>query len=188
MKTKTKNLLEAITLILWIPLIVYLSFISWYTIAQAHPYISDNNQNNIQTQIRKERLSICEQQYKKAHINKQYIYGQIPTVRCAAYKTLTYAFESNYWKSRMCKQQHNCFWIKGNGVDTPQWFLTFEDQTEWRNYFAKKYWKYHYKKKIPQFVHDWSMTDREAYINYMQQNYQTIYQEIEKLYITWFNQ
>jgi hypothetical protein len=185
MKTKTKkNLLEGIFLAISILIIVYISVISWYRIASAHPNnVSDNL--DVQRYIRQERLRICQEAYKNSEINKKFIYKQIPAVRCATYMTLVYAFESNYGKSRICRKKKNCFWMKGNGMDTPEWFLTFQDQTEWRNYFAKKYWKYHYKKKIPQFVHDWSMTDREAYTNYMQQNYQTIYQELEYLYITW---
>jgi hypothetical protein len=110
------------------------------------------------------------------------IYGQLPVVRCATFATLVYAYESNYWVSNLCKNSKNCFWLRWNGVDTPAWFLTFSSYEEWLKYFAEKYFKWHYKKKISVFVKDWSMTDREVYIAFMNANFWKVYQELENLY------
>lgn len=139
---------------------------------------------SIQDKIRLERLEVCQKAYKDSWIKDKFIYKQLMVVRCANYMTLVYAFESDFWKSRMCLQDKNCFWIKWNWVDTPMWDLKFKTFTEGREYFAKKYFKWHYKKKINTFVHDRAMWNRQVYISFMYQNYTKIYKELEHMYIT----
>lgn len=126
--------------------------------------------------IRLERLESCK---KYAHINK--IYWQEADVRCATFMTLVFAYESNFGKSDMCKNLKNCFWIKGNWVDTPAGFIKFKTYKEAKEYFAKKYFQWHYKKKINVFVNNWSMTDRQSYTLFFTKNYWQIYNEILKL-------
>ena len=139
---------------------------------------------SIKDKIRLERLEICEKAYKKTNINNMFIYEQLPVVRCATYMTLVYAYESNFGKSNMCRTTRNCFGIKWNWYDTPKWFLTFKTEREWREYFAKKYFQWHYKKKINDFVNSWSETDQATYKQFMYNNYWSIYRETEYLYIT----
>lgn len=146
-------------------------------------YYTEQNMS-IQDKIRLERLEVCQEAYKNSWINKQFIYWQIPAVRCAAYLTLIYAYESWFWKSQKCIEKQNCWWIKWNWTDTPRWFLKFNTYEDWRKYFAKKYFQWHYKKNIKNFVYSRSMTDRETYINFMKQKYWKIYWELEYLYLT----
>lgn len=59
-----------------------------------------------------------------------FIYKQLPVVRCASYMSLIYAYESDFGQSRRCKQDKNCWGIKGNGGDTPAGFLKFKTEKE----------------------------------------------------------
>ena len=137
---------------------------------------------NIKDKIRIERINICSEEFKKSWIKKEYIYGQYIVLRCATYMTLVYWFESNFWKSKKCRIQKNCFWIKWNGVSTPRWFLSFKTETQARKYFAKKYFKFHYKKKINTFVNNRSMTDRPHYKAYMRSKFIYIYNDLLNKY------
>ena len=132
--------------------------------------------------IRTERLDICQTAYKNSEINKQFIHWQIPAVRCATYMSLIFAYESGYGKSAKCVKTNNCFWLKWNWYDTPKGFLHFKTQTEGREYFAKKYFKWHYKKDIKTFVHNWSMTDQKIYTTFVKDRFWKFHNEIEKLY------
>jgi hypothetical protein len=104
-------------------------------------------------------------------------------VRCATYMTLVYAFESDFWQSRMCKQDKNCMWLMGNWIDTPAWFLTFEKYEDSEKYFAQKYWKWHYKKKINTFVIHWSTTHQQEYKAFLNSKYDDTYKELEQLFL-----
>lgn len=137
----------------------------------------------LQDKIRLSRLRICQEEYKNAEIGKKYIHEQIPAVRCATYMTLVYSFESDFGKSRMCKEEKNCMWMTGNWIDTPTWFLTFKTYQEWERYFAQKYWKWHYKKKINTFVNDWSTTHRKEYKQFLNSKYDNTYRELEQLFL-----
>ena len=130
----------------------------------------------LQEKIRIERLKSCQ---KYAKIEK--IYWQDAIVRCATFATIVFAFESDFWKSWLCQNQKNCYWIKWNWIEYPKWFITFHTFEKWNEYFAKKYFQFHYKKKVPEFVRSWSMTDRQSYIYFFRENYQKIYSEIENL-------
>lgn len=130
----------------------------------------------LQDKIRIERLKSCQ---KYAKIEK--IYWQDVIVRCATFATIVFAFESDFWKSWLCQNQKNCYWMKGNWIEYPKWFITFSTFEKWNEYFAKKYFQFHYKKKIPEFVRSWSMTDRDAYISFFIVNYNKIYKENLKL-------
>jgi len=162
-----------IILLLFIPKIT-----NWY----------DTSENlSIQDKIRLERLEVCQNAYKNSWINEQFLYWQVPAVRCATYMSLIYAYESNFGKSRKCIEDKNCHWIKWNWYDTPRGFLRFETYREWREYFAKKYFKWHYKKNVSKFVYSWSITDRNTYINFVSSKYWNVYKELEYLYMTWWN-
>lgn len=137
----------------------------------------------LQDKIRLSRLRTCQEEYKNAEIGKKYIHEQIPAVRCATYMTLVYSFESNFWQSRMCKEEKNCMGMTGNWIDTPAWFLTFETYQEWERYFAQKYWKWHYKKKINTFINDWSTTHQQEYKQFLNSKYDDTYRELEKLFL-----
>ena len=130
----------------------------------------------LQDKIRIERLKSCQ---KYAKIKK--IYDQDAVVRCATFATIVFAFESDFWKSWLCQNQKNCYWIKWNWIEYPKWFITFPTFEKWNEYFAKKYFQFHYKKKVPDFVRSWSMTDRDAYISFFNVNYKKIYNENLKL-------
>lgn len=138
---------------------------------------------SVRDQIRLDRLITCQEEYKKSEINEQFLYWQIPAVRCATYSTLIMAFESNYGQSRKCIEQKNCHGMKGNGRDHPAWFITFNTYTEWRQWFADRYFKFHYKKNIRTFVHNWSETDQEVYTKFVEDRYWVVYNELETLYI-----
>ena len=130
----------------------------------------------LQDKIRIERLKSC-QKYAKT----QKIYDQDAIVRCATFATIVFAFESDFWKSWLCQNRKNCYWMKGNWIEYPKWFITFSSFEKWNEYFAKKYFQFHYKKKVPDIVRSWSMTDRDAYISFFNVNYKKIYNENLKL-------
>ena len=130
----------------------------------------------LQDKIRIERLKSCQ---KYAKIKK--IYNQDAIVRCATFATIVFAFESDFWKSWLCQEKKNCYWMKGNWIEYPKWFITFPTFEKGNEYFAKKYFQFHYKKKIPEFVRSWSMTDRDAYISFFKVNFKKIYNENLKL-------
>ena len=130
----------------------------------------------LQEKIRIERLKSCQ---KYAKIEK--IYWQDAVVRCATFATIVFAFESDFWKSNICLNRKNCFWMKWNWVEYPTDFINFRNFDEANNFFAKKYFQFHYKKKVEDFVYSWSMTDRKSYIYFFNKNYQKIYSEIENL-------
>lgn len=147
----------------------------------------EEQQMSIRDKIRLERLEICQKAYKEAGIEQKFLYEQLPVVRCATYMWLVYAFESNFWKSRLCVEDKNCHWMRWNWIDHPKGFIKFNSYTEWREWFANRYFKFHYKKKINEFVNSWSMTDREAYKNFMWKRYSQMYWELEYFYLTWRN-
>lgn len=130
----------------------------------------------LQEKIRIERLKSCA---KYAQVEK--IYNQDAIVRCSTFATIVFAFESDFWKSWLCQEKKNCYWMKGNWIEYPKWFITFSTFEKGNEYFAKKYFQFHYKKKIPEFVRSWSMTDRDAYISFFIVNYNKIYKENLKL-------
>lgn len=130
----------------------------------------------LQEKIRIERLKSCQ---KYAKIEK--IYWQDAVVRCATFATIVFAFESDFWKSNICLNRKNCFWMKWNWVEYPTGFINFRNFDEANNFFAKKYFQFHYKKKVEDFVYSWSMTYRKSYIYFFNKNYQKIYSEIENL-------
>ncbi len=130
----------------------------------------------LQEKIRIERLKSCQ---KYAKIEK--IYWQDAVVRCATFATIVFAFESDFWKSWLCQNQKNCYWIKWNWIEYPAGFINFKNFDEANNFFAKKYFQFHYKKKVEDFVYSWSMTDRKSYIYFFNKNYQKIYSEIENV-------
>ena len=156
----------------------------WGIITPQEAKASHTVQNtSIKEQIRTERLEICEKAYKESWINKRFIHDQVPAVRCATYMTLIYAFESDFWQSNMCTTQNNCHGMKWNGYNHPAWFITFENQTQSREWFANRYFKFHYKKDIKTFVYNWSMTDQEDYTTFVKSRYWQVYAEIEYLYM-----
>ena len=146
----------------------------------------NNNPNlSIQDKIRLERMEVCQQAYKLSNINEKFLYWQIPAVRCTTYITLIYAYESNFWKSKKCIEKNNCWGIKGNWYDTPRWFLSFKTQRAGRLYFATKYFKWHYKKNVNEFINSWSMTDRKTYKHFVWSRWFKIYRQNEYLLLTY---
>ena len=141
--------------------------------------------DGIRNNIRQERLEVCQKAYKESGINKQFLYEQIPAVRCATYMTLIYAYESNYGKSKKCTVQKNCHGMKWNWINHPAWFISFNTYKESKEWFANRYFKFHYKKSIRVFISNWSMTDRETYIDFVENNYWETYRELELMYLLW---
>ncbi|PZM86410.1 hypothetical protein DLH72_01010 [Candidatus Gracilibacteria bacterium] len=137
----------------------------------------------IQEKIRISRLQACK---KYAKIEK--IYGQDAVTRCATFATIVFAFESNFGRSNMCLKKKNCYGMKGNGVEYPAGFITFKNYEKGDEYFAKKYFQFHYKKKFESFIKGkcqngkcsggWSATDQEIYVDFFKKNYIKIYEEI----------
>lgn len=154
----------------------------WYSTSFFIPEVSAADYG-IREQIREERLEICTEAFRNSWIKHKFIYEQLMSVRCATYMSLIYAYESGYGSSRMCIEDKNCFGIKGNWYDTPAGFLKFKTEREGREYFARKYFDFHYKKNIETFVRDWSMTDRATYISFMRSKYFDLYMQLEKQYL-----
>lgn len=146
---------------------------------------SEQSSMTIRDKIRAERLEICQEAYKKSWINERFIYEQLPVVRCATYMWLIYAYESGFGTSRMCLEDKNCHWMKWNWVDHKAWFIKFDTFREGREWFADRYFKFHYKKKINEMVNSWSMTDRATYKAFMWDRYSEMYGELEYYYLSW---
>lgn len=166
------NTIKKAVVIAWFVLFFLTIYLNYFYIWKAEA----KNNFTLQEKIRLSRLQSCAEY---AQVKK--IYWQDAITRCATFATIVFAFESNFWKSQMCRDLKNCYWIKGNGVEYPAWFITFENYDEANKYFAKKYFKFHYKKKVKEFVYSWSMTDRDAYISFFNVNFLKIYNEILKL-------
>jgi hypothetical protein len=99
--------------------------------------------------------------------------------------SLIYAFESSFWKSRKCVEQKNCHGMKWNWVNHPAGFITFNSHTESREWFANRYFKFHYKKDIKTFVYNWSMTDQKVYTEFIKARFWEMYRELEYQYMNW---
>ena len=132
------------------------------------------------------RIEACERTWRKIEVTNEQI------LHCATVMTLITAFESDWMQSNMCLTTNNCMWLKGRS-DYMYWFLTFRSHYEANLYFAQKWWKYHYKKRLHTLIYgyiqeDWSYkwgystTDKWHYFNFMRNNYWKTYKEIEKLY------
>ena len=143
--------------------------------------------------IREARLEACKQGYINNQKRIEEIYKhdtQNPIVRCATMMTLQFAFESNYWKSQMCINSKNCFWIKEPWrtdikVNYQVWnnrFLIFDNFDDGNKAYAVLYFKWHFNKNINQLVNDWSMTDREHYEKFLKDRYWKTFKEIQVLY------
>lgn len=169
---KKKEIILLFTVISWIIWFIIFTLWMWSWFMQIWKAEAKWNLT-IAEKIRLERLESCK---KYAHIEK--IYWQDADVRCATFMTLVFAYESNFGKSKMCKNNKNCYWMKGNWVDTPSGFIKFKTYKEADDWFAKMYFKFHYKKKINTFVNNWSMTDRLNYKYFLNKNYFKIYNEI----------
>lgn len=143
--------------------------------------------------IREARLEACKQGYKnnKARINEIYKHDtQNPIVRCATMMTLQFAFESNYWKSPMCINTKNCFWIKEPWrtdikVNYKVWnnrFLIFDNFDDGNKAYAILYFKWHFNKNINELINGRSTTDQIPYINFVKKNYWKTFWEVQKIY------
>ncbi|PZM83073.1 hypothetical protein DLH72_04035 [Candidatus Gracilibacteria bacterium] len=158
-------------------LIVVAGFILFFLTIYLNYYKVDAKKNlTLQEKIRISRLQACQ---KYAKIEK--IYNQDAVTRCATFATIVFAFESNFGRSSMCLRKKNCYGMRGNGVEYPAGFITFPTFEAGNEYFAKKYFQFHFKKKVEKFVYSWSETDREAYIDFFNRNYKKIYEENLKL-------
>jgi hypothetical protein len=80
-----------------IALLVTACFFGWGMIAPIDVKAYDTSENiGVRDKIRQERIEICQKAYKESEINEQFIYDQVPVVRCATYMSLIYAFESSF--------------------------------------------------------------------------------------------
>ena len=133
--------------------------------------------------IRTWRMRACSQGYLEYenHIKQVYRLQENLILRCFAFMSLVYAYESWFWQSRMCLQDYNCFWIK---EPTYKWVLKDINYNIWWNrflildsfddnnlLFARLYYRWHLNKSIEVFVNWWSMTDQGSYIKFMRDNY-----------------
>ncbi len=172
---KNKELFLKIIAICWIVWYLIFTILNWWWFVTIWKAEAKSNLS-VAEAIRLDRVSSCA---KYAHIQK--IYWQDAVVRCATYMTLVYAFESKYWSSKMCRNLKNCYWMKWNWITYLAGFIKFKTYKAGDDYFAKMYFKWHYKKKINTFVNNWSMTDRKAYKKFMKDKYWEVYNEILKL-------
>ena len=144
--------------------------------------------NTIIDSIRADRVNACSQAYNEyeEHIQDKYIHlAQDPVVRCATYMHLVFAYESGFWTSKKCIEKNNCFGIKlptynfaKDDIQYRVWsgnFLIFDNWKDWNLAFARLYYRFHINKTISQFVHDWSMTDRQTYTHFVKDNYWDTY-------------
>lgn len=173
LKIKILEFLEKPFIIWCILLFITIVYIFW---SWKYKLVEARKDFTLQEKIRIERLKSCA---KYAQVEK--IYNQDAIVRCSTFATIVFAFESDFWKSWLCQNRKNCYWMKGNWIEYPKWFITFSTFEKGNEYFAKKYFQFHYKKKVPDFVRSWSMTDRDAYISFFNVNYKKIYNENLKL-------
>ena len=173
LKIKILEFLEKPFIIWCILLFITIVYIFW---SWKYKLVEARKDFTLQEKIRIERLKSCA---KYAQVEK--IYNQDAIVRCSTFATIVFAFESDFWKSWLCQEKKNCYWMKGNWIEYPKWFITFSTFEKGNEYFAKKYFQFHYKKKIPELVRSWSMTDRDAYISFFIVNYNKIYKENLKL-------
>lgn len=170
------NLIKKSIVISWFILFFLTIYLNYYKV--------DAKKNlTLQEKIRISRLQACQ---KFAKVEK--IYDQDSVTRCATFATIVFAFESNFWRSSMCLRKKNCYGMKGNWAEYPAGFITFPTFEKWNEYFAKKYFQFHYKKKIDTFIKWrcsnwvctwwWSETDQDAYIDFFKKNYKKNYEEI----------
>ena len=164
--------LKKLVVIAWFILFFLTIYLNYFVINKSEAKKSFT----IQEKARLSRLKTCQ---KYAKVDK--IYWQDAVVRCATFSTIVFAFESNFWKSNICLQRKNCFGIKWNWVEYPAGFISFPSFEKWDEYFAKKYFQFHCKKKVKDFVYSWSMTDRDSYISFFNANFKKIYNENLKL-------
>lgn len=196
-KNKTLNIILPIFTIIWAITVLVL----WWGML-----IWKSKANNIETQInseydyywvdnhkdyeRKLRLEACERVYMQNQyfVNDTFIHTtQNPIVRCATMMTLVWAYESNYFNSNMCLTTNNCFGIK----EYSTWRFK-EYNTRYESYldFARLYlvwnwnnsFKWHKNRTISEFVYNWSMTDRNTYIDYLNTRFHNIYNELNNIY------
>lgn len=158
-------------------------------------YAKSNASYDMQTEIRKARIEACTQAYyeyqdwvdsKYKHTNQNII------IRCATFSSLVFAKESWYWKSNRCINHLNCHWIKNLSVDLKplEWinvevvdnrFLKFENYDDWNLLFARLYMRWNFNKDIETFVTNYSETDRETYISFINDKYWKVYKELKQL-------
>jgi len=186
-RSYNRELIILITIIVTITNIILTNINLKIKSAMANNEVSFNVEKEsiltLQDKIRLSRLRICQEEYKNAEIGQKFINEQIPAVRCATYMTLVYAFESDFWQSRLCKEDKNCMGMKGNWIDTKSWHLTFWTYEDAERYFAKKYWRWHYKKNINTFVNNWAMGNRTEYKQFLNSKYDDTYRELEQLFL-----
>ena len=130
-----------------------------------------------------QRLTMCDKVYKE---NKEFvdsIYSHTPqdiVVRCAVYAQLIKSYESDYWKSRKCIEDNNCFGLKRGWS-----FIKFKTREEGLEYFVTKYFRWHFNKTAHQLIYGywmdwgwkfwWSVTDKPTYYKFVSENYWKTY-------------
>ena len=140
-----------------------------------------------------ENIEACNRVYteNKDWVDSTYEHkNQNVVVRCATYMELIWQFESWNYKSDMCINQNNCYWIKGT-QNWVYWFMTFKTRYQAKLYFAEKYlvwhgnnyFRGHKNRNIKQFVYNWSHTDQAVYTRFVHSRYWETFQYFTQEYI-----
>lgn len=171
--------------------ILLIATITWVILKNNNSLAENTSTRDV---IREARIKACATAYweYKERITERYIHtDQNWIIRCFSFMSLTYAFETWYWKSNMCINNKNCFWIKEptykwvlNWINYRVWnwrFLILDNFDDWNLLYARLYARWHLNKTIDTYIYDWSMTDREVYIWYMKDNYWHFYNEGMKI-------
>lgn len=147
-----------------------------------------------------EKAVIKYESQEEIEINKQIYFlckevGANDPARCATYGTLVYNYESGHGTSRRCMEDNNCYGIKNptdkNGLKGKyqiwSWnHLIFETKEMGGYAFAYYYSNYHINRNPSQFVNRWAGWNNEKYINYINQNYDSLYNKY-KNFLTFAN-
>lgn len=145
--------------------------------------------DNTRDYERKLRLEVCTRVYEenKEFVDNTYIHpSQDPIIRCATMMWLIWAYESGFYTSRRYTEDNNAFWIK----DYNTWrFKIYRSTYEGKIDFAEKYlvwrgnnsFRGHKNRTIEQFVRNWSTTDQDIYIQFIEDRYFNMFKELQLL-------
>lgn len=150
---------------------------------------------------RKQRVEACLQAYEdmsgvpQSAVNNYKHTEQNIISRCATYATLVYAFESNYGQSTHCKEKYNCYGLQsGTARYEGDRIIKFKSYEEADLFFATKYMRWHANKNAKTFIwgfwnnktnnwhYGWCTGNREPYVNFINKNYWSVYNNIDSGY------
>lgn len=126
---------------------------------------------------RQVRKIICNEEYQK--FKNQITNPDLIVERCATMLEIQYKFESGHWKSRNCRIQHNCQWIKNNKrercVKSKNWYCTYFSEEEWMRDYAEMFMKHYEKyKNLTEYLHVYCPDGNWAYPDFVKSKYSEV--------------